>query len=108
MKKKDRAISKILRIAAEDMETLYDADTLRPLACCGRIESAVWKKRGCGIGRNWVPDAHKANDFLAALFMPKNKTRHDHWFGNPYSKRAAEHRMLALYMASHIAYSEGL
>ena len=108
MKKKDRVISDILRIAAEDMETLYDADTSWPLACCSRIEMAAWKKRGCGIGRDWVPDAHKANDFFSALFMPKNKTGCDYWFGDPFNKRAAERRILALYLAAHLAYSEGL
>lgn len=107
--KGDRVISDILITAAEDMETLYDANISLPIACCRRIESAAWGKIRFGVGVDWVFDANKkANDFFAELFMPKNKTKRDHWFGDPYSKRAAEHRMLALYLAAHIAYSEGL
>ena len=106
--KKGRTISNILRTAAEDMETLYDCDIWWSLACCARIEAVAWKKRGRNIGEDWILESDQANIFFAELFMPKNKTRRDYWFGDPYSKRAAEHRMLALYLASHIAYSEGL
>ena len=107
--KGDRVISDILITAAKDMERLYYTDTPWFLACCARIESAAWGKIRFGIGVDWVFDANKkANDFFAELFMPENKTWGDLWFGDPYSKKSAEHRMLALYFAAHIAYSEGL
>ena len=97
MKKKDRIVSYTLRNAGKLMEEAYHNGGDGRSLCCPTISIAA---------RNNSRVYFKTKEFFRDWFMPKKAKLY--WFGLPYEPENTEVRILLLYLAAHIAYSEGL
>ena len=97
--KKDRITSYTLRNAAKMMEEAHHSgDRGFPnVLCCTAISRAA---------RNNSHAYYKAKDFLRERFKPEGAGIY--WFGDPGMRKNTEVRILILYLAAHMAYSEGL
>lgn len=96
--KKDMTVSGLLFEAARLVEESYD-ERAGCWACCDAINYAA-------VHNDVRVDVYLgAKNYFAAMFKPKSDKVF--WFGDVEPKNA-QRRILALYFAAHIAYSEGL
>ena len=95
--KKGRTISTILFKAAETMERGYFSAPDALFYCCPMINRVAFHS----------PHRASALIYFGALYKPRGKRFSGGWFPDSRPENT-ETRILALYFAAHMAYSEGL
>ena len=97
--KRDRITSYTLRNAAKMMEEAHHSGdrSFQNVLCCTAISIA---------SRNNSHAYYKAKGYLSEWFKPEGVDIY--WFGDPGMRKNTEVRIMLLYLAAHMAYSEGL